>query len=63
MDQPAGLLDRYAEALDVYQALSAYRQVGGGDVGDWIKLHPREWAIVERVNKLRGESPARPAGR
>jgi hypothetical protein len=52
-DQPAGLLDRIATALNVYQAMDAWKNREGGKEGDWKKEHKKAWEIIQTVNKLR----------
>lgn len=55
MDQPAGLLDRYAWALDVFQALASWKQCPPAKIGEWIAAHPDWNKLRDWVEKLRDD--------
>lgn len=54
-DQPAGLLRRIREALEVYNAVLLYNKDGrqAGQMAAWKNAHPREARIIRRIKELR----------
>jgi len=53
-DQRAGEMERMKIAINVYDAMQVYNDVGGKDVGKWIENHKNgAWKIVKMVQKLR----------
>lgn len=54
-DQPAGLMRKIRQALNVYHAVKAEKQDGrkAGEVAKWRSEHELEWAVVSEINELR----------
>jgi len=47
-------MERMKIAINVYDAMQVYNDVGGKDVGKWIENHKNgAWKIVKMVQKLR----------
>jgi hypothetical protein len=52
-DQPAGLVERMTTAINVYNAVKAWRSAAARDAGDFVKNNPDAWRIVKTVMELR----------
>lgn len=55
MDQPAGLMRKIVQMLNVYNAFRAY-EVGGtkpGEMAKWRQDNQQAWDVISEVNRLR----------
>lgn len=53
LDQPAGLLARMAQLLNVYEAMRSWHERKAGDEQTWIQSHPQGWQLVRHIGQLR----------
>lgn len=55
MDQPAGLLKKLRQCVNVYTAFRLYKQGGNkpGEMAKWKKEHEDVWDIISEVQELR----------
>lgn len=55
MDQPAGLMRKIRQVLNVYHAFKMYQEGGkrAGEAAKWKREHEDAWNIVSEVDKLR----------
>lgn len=53
LEQPAGLLEKMRQALEVWKAFRAWKEADPLKQAAWKKAHPAEWKIVKSVRELR----------
>lgn len=53
LDQPAGLLGRMLQLLNVYETMRSWHLRRAGEEKDWIEAHPQGWEIVRQIERLR----------
>jgi len=54
-DQPVGLLERMATALNVYRAFDMWGERKPGHEKEWKEQNPKAWETVQEVNKMRSD--------
>lgn len=54
-DQPAGLMRKITQVLNVYHAVKAYERDGkrAGEMAKWRSENEDTWAIISHVRNLR----------
>lgn len=52
-DQPAGMVRRMKNALDVYNLWREWKTLDAERKGDWIKAHPGRWSAVNQILEIR----------
>lgn len=54
-DQPAGLLRKMRQVLNIYRAVKMHEEEGKlpGQMARWRAEHEQAWAIVSEINELR----------
>lgn len=53
LDQPAGIVERMTIALNVYNAVKAWRGAAANNAGEFIKNNPDAWRTMKMVMELR----------
>lgn len=55
LDQPAGMMRKIRQVLNVYYAVKLYEQQGNkpGEAAKWRSEHQEVWQIVSDINELR----------
>lgn len=55
LDQPAGLMRKLRQVMNVYRAVGMHERDGhkAGEVAKWKSEHETEWNIVSEINELR----------
>lgn len=55
LDQPAGMLERMRQTLEVWRAFRAWKGRDKLKQAEWKRKNPEAWALVKRVQELREE--------
>jgi hypothetical protein len=55
LDQPAGLMRKIRQVMNVYHAVKLYEQQGtkAGEMATWRSENQEVWQIVSDINELR----------
>lgn len=52
-DQPAGLLRRMKNAMDIYNLWREWKSLTAETTGNWIKRNKERWAVVQEIMRMR----------